>query len=59
MGTHCVEVMESAKAKSNPVYNVRVDGTMIDYQHCKAEIGKATASSQSKCSMSTSKDFHI
>ena len=58
-GTHCVEVMESAKAKSNLVYNVRVDGTMIDYQHCKAEIGKATASSQSKCSMSTSKDFHI
>ena len=58
-GTHCVEVMESAKAKSNPVYNVRVDGKMIDYQHCEAEIGKATASSQSKCSMSTSKDFHI
>ena len=58
-GTHCVEVMETATAKSNPVYNVRVDGTMIDYQHCEVEIGKATASSQSKCSMSTSKDSRI
>ena len=58
-GTHCVEVMESAKAKSNPVYNIRVDGTMIDYQNCEVEIGKATASSQSKCSMSTSKDSRI
>ena len=55
-GTHCVEVMESAKAKSNLVYNVRVDGTMIDYQNCEVEIGKATASSQSKCSMTTTAD---
>ena len=55
-GTHCVEIMESAKAKSNLVYNVRVDGKMIDYQHCEVEIVKASASSQSKCSMNTTKD---
>lgn len=51
--------MESAKVKSNPVYNVRVDGKMIDYQHCEVEIVKATASSQSKCSMNTSGDSRI
>ena len=57
-GTHCIEIIcvPITGATNKYRYNVRIDGKMLDYQHCAVETVKATANTQSKCSMNTSLD---
>ena len=57
-GTHCVEVMciVTRESISGYRYEIRVDGVILNYQNIEVKTVKSTASSQSECSMSTTKE---